>query len=119
MKLRHAFFWRQQRYHTSNKRHFRCNQGTKFIVDTFANAEQYCKDQGSADRSSVPIIGEYRYDPYDPDKDKDGIENPVKSDYFCLNDFELEIERNHAMAQAWIVSESDLKKVRNPRIASG
>ena len=51
----------------------------------------------------IPRIG--KYDPCIPDKDKNGIENPVNSDDFSLNDYELEIERGHAMAQAWIVSE--------------
>ena len=64
----------------------------------------------------IPLIRKYY--PYIPDKDKNGIENPVNSDDFSLNAYELEIERGHAMAQAWILSESDLKKVRNPRIAS-
>ena len=65
-----------------------------------------------------PFLIISKYYPYIPDKDKNGIENPVNSDDFSLNDYELEIERGHAMAQAWIVSESDLKKVRNPRTAS-
>ena len=51
------------------------------------------------------------------DKDKDGIENPVKSNDFLLNGYELVNERGHGMAQAWIISKSNLTEVRYRRMA--
>ena len=49
-------------------------------------------------------------------KDHGGIENPVQSDNFSLNDYESVKEMGHAVAQSWILSKSELKEVGYLRI---
>ena len=99
------------RYNTSTKGYFKCKQSSNFIIDTFANAERYCEVKGW----KISTIFEPVYTI--SDKDKDGIENPVKSDDFLLNGYELVNERGHGMAQAWIISKSNLTEVGYQRMA--